>query len=176
MLIIRLKPSLIPLLFCLSCGLLACGDLADDAPINRVFNPCETLTIVTPEELSGAQSSSLDQAIALWNERAPLKLTRAAAADAPSIPVFFRQGAAFVHGYYNDSAGSITINQQLNERPAAITLAHELGHAFGLHHVDPKTRASVMNPANLSTKPTAEDAALVGELWPECQPTSAQPG
>lgn len=64
----------------------------------------------------------------------------------------------------------IFINDDLDGQPLAVTVAHELGHAFGLVHVDPSVRASVMNPGNLSTPPTAADAAQVTGLWGACPP------
>ncbi len=45
---------------------------------------------------------------------------------------------------------------------------HELGYSFGLWHVSPDERRSLMNPGNKSIGPTEEDVAevpsLLGEL------------
>ena len=39
---------------------------------------------------------------------------------------------------------------------------------MGLVHIDPGSRVSVMNPGNLSTKPTSADAAQLTALWGSC--------
>jgi hypothetical protein len=48
----------------------------------------------------------------------------------------------------------------------AITIAHEVGHAMGLPHVD--GRPSLMNPGNLTLEPQPGDAAALVELWGAC--------
>jgi predicted Zn-dependent protease len=46
-----------------------------------------------------------------------------------------------------------------------VTIAHELGHTFGLWHVHPSTRRSVMNPGNTTITPTERDVDSVRALW-----------
>ena len=51
----------------------------------------------------------------------------------------------------------------------AVTIAHEIGHAFGLAHVPAGERASVMNPGNLNIEPNADDAATLALRWGACR-------
>jgi hypothetical protein len=60
------------------------------------------------------------------------------------------------------------INRRLSGEPLEITVAHELGHAFGLWHVEHEVRTSVMNPGNLTVAPNAGDASDVAVLWGRC--------
>jgi hypothetical protein len=150
-------------------GAVGCGQAASDAPFETVYNPCRPLVVEAQAGVDPQESASLDAAIELWNAVGPLKLTREPVADAPTIPVYFEDGAAFMHGYYSDELGTVTVNHQLSPREHIITLAHELGHAFGLHHVERETRRSLMNPGNLHTGPTPADVKRLMGLWPECR-------
>lgn len=165
-------PSSRLLIGCILCGLVlaGCADGMDETGDPLLFDPCEPLVVRAHGELSAQESASLDAAIALWNAAGPFQLTREAPAPVPSIPVIFKTSASFVHGFYSPEDGSVTINRKLTLRGSTITVAHELGHAFGLRHVGRGTRSSVMNPANLTTEPTAQDAARLRELWPSCTP------
>lgn len=151
-----------------------CGDAASDAPFEfkTVFNPCEPLTIVAQPGITSAELESLDRALAMWNEAAGLKLTRDESSDemkdTPHIPVYFEDGAPFVHGFYSDELGTVTVNHKLSPRQHTITAAHELGHAFGLHHISEATRSSLMNHGNLSNAVTPEDVETLHNLWPDC--------
>ena len=64
-------------------------------------------------------------------------------------------GTIFLGRYLVDDTGELTV-----------VIAHELGHAMGLQHVEPSARASVMNPGNLVTRPTPADNALLVESCP----------
>ncbi len=57
------------------------------------------------------------------------------------------------------------INTDLAGAPLAVTIAHEIGHAFGLVHVPAGQRTSVMNPNNLVIEPTAEDVDTLAMRW-----------
>lgn len=92
-----------------------------------------------------------------------------ASVPAAVIPIELERAPAAFHGFYDDEAGVIYLNDQLaDRRQLAIVLAHELGHAFGLVHVSPAERTSLMNPGNLTTPPTDEDQAALEALWGRC--------
>ena len=54
-----------------------------------------------------------------------------------------------------------------------MTIAHEIGHAFGLWHVKPSVRRSVMNPGNTTVTPTERDVDSVRALWGKLRPAAA---
>lgn len=111
--------------------------------IDRTFDPCAFAI----EDASG-----VGDALALWG--------LASVDGAPAIALVFEDAAPAFHGYYDDEAGVIYINSRITEPHAlAVVIAHELGHAFGLPHVEGKT--SVMNRGNLSTVPTDDDRASI---------------
>jgi hypothetical protein len=59
------------------------------------------------------------------------------------------------------------VNRRLsNPSDRAITVAHELGHALGLPHIN--DRESVMNSGNLEVLPLSEDADDLRDLWGAC--------
>jgi hypothetical protein len=104
----------------------------------------------------------------LWAARG---VTATDAAGGDPLAVVFTPGSDAEHGYYDDASGTIYVNVDLDADPSAraIVIAHELGHAFGLYHVAPDLRASVMNPGNLTVAPTDADAAQVAALWGACR-------
>jgi hypothetical protein len=133
------------------------------------------VTVAIQGTATQPQSDGLAAAIALWNTTGQVRLAAGSDAGAASIPVLFQFAASPDHGLYDGQRGVIFINDDLSGEPLAVTLAHELGHAFGLVHVDPAARSSVMNPGNLSTVPTAADAVQVAGLWGQCQPLDPTP-
>ena len=85
------------------------------------------------------------------------------------ISLEFQAAAEMFHGFYDDQRGVVYINLSLeDDHQRSVTIAHELGHAFGLVHVQASERASVMNPGNLTVEPTAADAAALTALWGNC--------
>lgn len=89
------------------------------------------------------------------------------------MEVRFDEAAPPFHGLYDDSEGVIYINRGIiDERTLSIVIAHELGHAFGLLHVD--DRESVMNPGNLDTPPNAADQAAIEALWGACSGSTVE--
>jgi Matrixin len=135
-------------------ALVGCG--AGDTTIDRTFDPC-TLAI----DAAGAndvQRAAIADALVMWDltpgEGTPLAMT-------------FENAAAAFHGVYEDEVGIVRINVQITDpRALSIVIAHELGHAFGLPHID--GRASLMNRGNLTTSPTAADFDAVSALWGLC--------
>ena len=82
------------------------------------------------------------------------------------LPVHFRPAAEPSRGFFNPYSGEVLINDDLADHALAVTIAHEVGHAFGLVHVT--DRASVMAPGNLDVEPNAEDANALAALWGPC--------
>lgn len=111
----------------------------------------------------------MSQAIDLWNRVAGLRLTESEATIGPRLVLHFEDAASIFHGVYDDERGVIFLNDDLEGTELVITAAHELGHAFGLTHVAPAERGSVMNPNNLTVSPTSEDVANVHALWGTCE-------
>ena len=65
--------------------------------------------------------------------------------------------------------GVVYINEAIeDDRARAVTVAHEMGHAFGLFHVAAEERASLMNPGNLSVGLTPADVETLIGLWGSC--------
>lgn len=157
-----------PLFVCVALSLPACGSPSEDGTIDTTYDPCTAhIALVSP---STEQITETDAALTLWNERAFLTLGRATTPHARTIPVQFDDAAAAFHGVYDDEHGVVFINRDLTGHALAITIAHELGHAFGLRHVKASVRKSLMNPSNIEVEPTAEDAEQLQAIWGTCAP------
>ena len=132
-----------------------------------MFDPCEPIAIA----ITGAsddQRTGVSDAIAAWRDRG-VTAFELDPVGPTAIEIRFEQAAAAFHGLYDDQHGVVYVNQQIVDRAAlAVVVAHELGHAFGLLHVDRDERESVMNPGNLSTSPNAGDQREVEALWGRC--------
>jgi hypothetical protein len=148
-----------------------------------VHDPCQALTLALESGTAPERAAAVSDGAGMWNELAHTRLSVAVAdggpgeptatdpddPERPSIPILFQRAAAPSHGLYDPRRGVILLNAGFTDpRALAITLAHEVGHAFGLRHVDPADRASVMNPGNLALPPTEEDARALAELWGTC--------
>lgn len=123
----------------------------------RVFDPCQLA--VASQGATDDQRASISDAIAMWQTHVD--------PSAPAVAVEFRSASSVVFGLYDDTSGTIFINLDLVDRSQrTITIAHELGHAFGLLHIT--DRPSVMNPGNLTIVPNAGDLAAVTARWGDC--------
>jgi len=154
----------------------ACGGSSSDAVVAALrFDPCRPLDLVVGAGTSPDRAAGVHTAADLWNGAASAQLSVDEAPAAPAVeasgaaparlPIQFQPAIALSHGYY-DPSGQVLINDDLTARPLAVTIAHEVGHAFGLVHVT--NRPSVMNPGNLDVEPNAGDVAALADLWGRC--------
>ncbi len=115
----------------------AAGGCADGSSAGSAitFDPCAGITVAMAGTPTQPQSDGVAAAIALWNATGQTRLSAGPDAAAASIPVHFQFAASPDHGLYDGQQGAIFVNEDLTGDPLAVTLAHELGHAFGLVHV-----------------------------------------
>ena len=110
------------------------------------------------------QLASIRDAIEMWSQVAAIQLSMSE--DGRPLPIVFEESKLFL-GFYDDEAEVIRIARRVNEqRPRAVVLAHELGHAFNLFHVD--DRDSVMNEGNWTIPPLEADAQALEAEWGPC--------
>jgi hypothetical protein len=163
-----------PVLFVIA-ALAACQPEGDGV-IETVFDPCTPLVLTLEEGATAAQRDSVRAGAALWNEHADARLFVDADLQAeglpeqtPAVPVRFEAAAPVFLGLYDDVDGEVLINRTLEPaRARDLTVAHEVGHAFGLTHVEPEDRRSVMNTGNTTVEPTDADVAELQALWGRC--------
>lgn len=152
----------------------ACGTDPGGTTIAITFDVCEPIGLIPAEGTSPAELDSIDAALLMWNRMGPYSLARLdgdteGATLVQRIPIQFELAAPPFYGLYDDERGVIYVNRGIaDQQQREVTLAHELGHAFGLAHISSEDRVSVMNPANRSTEPDAADAAELDALWGPC--------
>jgi hypothetical protein len=162
-------------------SLIGCGNGGGPSGPVVEFDPCQPLALVLDPAVTAAHQAGVTAGLALWNGPAGTHLTLAdpelladtpaspdAGAAAPLLPLHFQPAGAPFHGLY-DPSGKIFINDDLTDHPEAVTVAHEVGHSFGLVHISPDVRPSVMNPGNLVIEPTAADIDTLQMRWGHCQ-------
>ena len=135
------------------------------------FDPCTPVTLVPDATATADQLAGVAAGAALWNASASSDLLAASSGGGgggPSLPIHFQVAAAPFNGLYDAPSGQIYINDDLTGDELAITIAHEIGHSFGLVHIPTSVRPSLMNPANLTVLPTAADVATLAGLWGRC--------
>lgn len=152
----------------LTAALLAgCSPGEGDTTIDIVFDPCQPIQLAPAADATDDELATIDQAVALWKQVAAVELSRdPSEPGAAVLPITFEDAPGAFRGVYEDEVGVVYVNRRLGPTGRAITLAHELGHAFGLLHLD--SEDSVMNPANLVIEPLPADADRLSELWGQC--------
>jgi hypothetical protein len=148
-------------------------------------DPCEPAVLALDPEATADQKAGVRAGIELWNRGISARLSVSdqsqspdAGAAAPSsspttLPLHFRRAAAPSHGYFDPPTGQILINEALTAHELTVTIAHEVGHAFGLAHVT--GRPSVMTPGNLKVEPNEGDFAELVAMWGACPPVVEPP-
>ena len=166
---------------CAVCASLAsCATESSESYLAR--DPCAPLSLAAPTA-TAAEQTGISGAVALWRDRgvaafdvapddAPAADPTTASASTGALPIEIRFDAAAstFHGVYDPATARVLINRDLTD-PAtlAIVIAHELGHVFGLAHIAPATRLSLMNPGNLVTPPTEADQGALEARWGRCR-------
>lgn len=139
--------------------------VGDPGPAPQTFDPCTTIVLVPADDATADERQSIAMAVAAWRDRAGVALTTEDVPGAPRVGVLFRPAALAFFGVYERE--TVVINRELTDMNArSIVVAHELGHAFGLVHVDDGT--SVMRPGNLTIPPGVVDEAALSALWGAC--------
>ena len=127
-----------------------------------VYPPCAPIVISIPPTASPMQQSAVIAGLELWNAQGLTQLK--ASGEGAAVPLIFQRAAAFFHGFYDPKTGEVYVNETLTDpHEIAVVVAHELGHAMGLPHVEQHERTSVMNPGNLEITPTSADNTLLSK-------------
>ena len=146
----------------------------DDGPPPALADPCAAIVLVPAAEATDGQRAAIVNAAAMWAAVAGTRMVLPGAAPgnandatATPIPIRFASAPLAFLGAYEVERGDLVINSDIpDETTRAITVAHELGHAFGLVHVT--GRDSVMNAGNTTITPNALDATDLAARWGVC--------
>lgn len=129
-----------------------------------VLDPCRPSAIAVADDASPDERQSIVEAAALWAMAGGPIIALQEGAIAADLTVGFQNAAPLFHGLYRSELRDILINRTITDpRARAITVAHELGHGFGLVHVS--DRPSLMNPGNATVPPQRHDARAIAG-WP----------
>jgi hypothetical protein len=131
------------------------------------YDICTRVDLSPAADSTPAEIQAVDDAIALWRHQGVV-LTRGDGTGA-TLPIHFRPAATVFHGVYEGSIGEVFVNRLIPDpHQRAVTVAHEVGHALGLVHIDRSRRISLMNPNNLETEPTPGDRQALIQEWGPC--------
>jgi hypothetical protein len=152
------------------CGVFGCAG-GDDLPPPPLADPCDAIVLVTEPGASDGERAAIGDAAEMWATVASTRMTLAGTETvdpAPTaIPIRFAPAALAFLGAYEVERKDLVINSDIPDRATrAIVVAHELGHAFGLVHV--QGRDSIMNAGNGTIPPNALDAADLAARWGIC--------
>lgn len=138
-----------------------------DYLIKTVYDPCEGIDIRTPEDTRPEELVAIDAAIDYWQTVSDIRISRSFWPPDQTLDISFEEAALLFRGVYEDELGDVVVNRRLkNPDDMAITIAHELGHALGLPHIN--SRSSVMNDGNLEFEPLESDVTALVDLWGPC--------
>ena len=142
--------------------------IADNDEIDIVYDPCAGIRVQAAPDTTEAELVAIDRAIEMWTQVADFHIARNPTRPFEQVlPIYFEEASLVFRGVYQDEIGDVVINRRLvDPDEQAITIAHELGHAIGLFHIE--TRDSVMNSGNLVLLPLTTDVDALSELWGPC--------
>jgi hypothetical protein len=170
-----LLPSFSTLVLATVLAFASAGGCAQPSPGDSLhFDPCQPLVLTATASATRAEADGISAGIALWNRAAHSRLSMivdgagSTSSPIPTVPIHFQAAAAPSHGFYDAERGQVFINTDLTDGQRAITIAHEVGHSFGLAHVAASNRISIMNPGNLDTPPTSDDVEALAAMWGRC--------
>jgi hypothetical protein len=138
------------------------------------FDACQLTEITLPADTAPDVADSVTKGVAYWSEALglPWSVTTEGTEGtegAVRIPLRFLDTPIF-YGRFEDEAGQIVLSTQVTDPELrAVVMAHELGHALGLYHVEKSERSSVMNPGNRDVTPTSADLEAVVAIWGRCE-------
>jgi hypothetical protein len=147
-------------------ALVGCAAQDGSSTIANTFDPCHPPSIVPDAGATQEQLAGIAAAEVLWQTHGAPEL---GSGTTGTLEIHFETAAPLFHGVYDDQAAVIYINSDLTDTTTlSIVIAHEIGHAFGLVHVPSDVRASLMNPGNLTVKPTDDDRRTLEARWGVC--------
>jgi hypothetical protein len=156
------------ILTCVTTGGLALGciDVGEDE-VSAFLDACRPTLLVPATDATAEERAGIAAAIALWGVVGGPATSMTDRSQSQSLAVGFQPAAPPFFGLYRPEQGDILVNRSLSEPTArAITIAHELGHAFGLRHVE--GRPSLMNRGNLQIPPGDLEVQMISARHGPC--------